>query len=404
MLSRKLLPKNVTNVIKGFACQCRNYSQNETLKKTCLYDYHVKNGGKMVPFAGWSMPVQYTEGISESHLHVRSAAGLFDVSHMLQTRVTGRDGVAFIESMIVGDVGGLKDNQGTLSVFTNEQGGILDDLIVSKTEEGYLYVVSNAGCADKDFNNMQTQAEQCRKKGMDVKVEMICNGLLALQGPSMSSVLQEGVDFDLNKLPFMTNKMATVFGIPECRVTRCGYTGEDGVEISVSPDRAEDLAQALTGSSRAKVMLIGLGARDTLRLEAGLCLYGSDIDETTTPVEGSLTWTIGKRRREEANFPGASIIVKQIKEKPQKRRVGFISAGAPARGHTKIYDESGSKLIGELTSGCPSPSLKENVSMGYVKTAFTKNGTKVKFEVRKKMIDAVVSKMPFVPSNYFSPK
>ncbi|XP_061179083.1 aminomethyltransferase, mitochondrial-like [Saccostrea echinata] len=404
MLSRKLLPKGVSNAMKGIVCQCRSYSQKESLKKTCLYDYHVKNGGKMVPFAGWSMPVQYTNGISESHLHVRSAAGLFDVSHMLQTKVTGKDRVPFIESLIVGDIEGLKDNQGTLSIFTNEKGSILDDLIVSKTEEGYLYVVSNAGCADKDYKNMKTQAENCRKKGMDVNVEMICNGLLALQGPSMAKVLQEGVDFDLNTLPFMTNKMASVFGIPDCRVTRCGYTGEDGVEISVNPDRAEDLANTLTGSSKEQVMLIGLGARDTLRLEAGLCLYGSDIDETTTPVEASLTWTIGKRRREEANFPGASIILRQINEKPERRRVGFLSSGAPARGHTKIYDESGSELIGELTSGCPSPSLKQNVSMGYIKNSHIKTGTKVKFEVRKKRLDAVVSKMPFVPSNYFSPK
>ncbi|KAK3101612.1 hypothetical protein FSP39_004844, partial [Pinctada imbricata] len=374
------------------------------LKRTVLYDFHVNHGGKMVPFAGWEMPVQYKEGISTSHLHVRSAAGLFDVSHMLQTRIHGKDRISFIESLIVGDIESLKDNQGTLSVFTNENGGILDDLIVNKTDEGYLYVVSNAGCMDKDLQNMQKRELECKKKGMDVEVEVLCNGLLALQGPAMVRVLQEGVDFDLSRLPFMTNKVMDVFGIPGCRVTRCGYTGEDGVEISVDSDKTESLAEALINSKQGEVHLTGLGARDSLRLEAGLCLYGNDIDENTSPVEASLTWTIGKRRKELANFPGASVILNQIKNKPSRRRVGFLSQGPPVRGHTKIYDESGSEVIGEVTSGCPSPSLKQNVSMGYVKLPYTKNGTKVKFEVRKKMVDGVVTKMPFVPSNYFIPK
>lgn len=375
-----------------------------TLKRTCLYDLHVHNGGKMVPFAGWEMPVQYKEGISSSHLHVRSDAGLFDVSHMLQTKVTGKDKISFIESLTVADVESLNENQGTLSVFTNDTGGILDDLIINKTSDGYLYVVSNAGCAEKDLTNMLTQAELFRNAGKEVQVDIICNGLLALQGPSMSKVLQEGVDFDLNSLPFMTNRLCSVYGIPDCRVTRCGYTGEDGVEISVPAEKSVELAIRLTSSKHGNVQLIGLGARDSLRLEAGLCLYGNDIDETTSPVEATLMWTIGKRRRDEGDFPGASVILDQIKQKPTRKRIGFISEGPPARGGTKVFDESGSKQIGELTSGCPSPSLKKNISMGYVETPFSKVGTKVQFEVRKKMVDATVSKMPFVKCHYFTGK
>ncbi|KAJ8301996.1 hypothetical protein KUTeg_020983 [Tegillarca granosa] len=371
----------------------RPFSSFQDLKRTCLYDFHVKNGGRMVPFAGWEMPVQYKTGISASHLHVRSEVGLFDVSHMLQTKITGKDSIPYIESLIE-----------LYHFLQMMQGGILDDLIVSKTTDGYLYVVSNAGCADKDFKNMQTKLEECKRKGMDVNLEVICNGLLALQGPAMSKVLQEGVDFDLSNLPFMTNKMTSVFGIPDCRVTRCGYTGEDGVEISVAANRAEELVNILLNSKAANVQPIGLGARDSLRLEAGLCLYGNDIDETTSPVEAMLTWTIGKRRRQTADFPGAKRILEEIKNKPARKRVGFLSTGPPARDGTPVYDETGEKLLGKLTSGIPSPSLKQNVAMGYIQSPYAKAGTKVKFEVRKKMVDAQVSKMPFVPNNYYMPK
>ncbi|XP_060597127.1 aminomethyltransferase, mitochondrial-like [Ruditapes philippinarum] len=371
------------------------------LLRTCLYDFHVENGGKMVPFAGWEMPVQYKDSISDSHNNVRTQAGIFDVSHMLQTKVSGKDRIQYMESLVVGDIAGLKPNQGTLSLYTNNTGGIIDDLIISNTDQGYLYVVSNAGCADKDLPLMMNQAENMRCKGLDVKVDVICKGLLALQGPGMVKVLQPGLKFDLSELPFMTTRSATVFGIDDCRVTRCGYTGEDGVEISVATERAAELAQHMLNSKDVDCRLTGLGARDSLRLEAGLCLYGNDIDENTTPIEATLAWTIGKRRKEEGGFPGADIILKQIKDKPKQRRVGFTSSGPPARGGTEIYDESGEKVIGKVTSGCPSPTLKKNVAMGYVEPAFFKPGTKVKFLVRKKMVDATVTKMPFVPTNYF---
>jgi len=376
-------------------------NQVDKLQRTCLYDFHISHGAKMVPFAGWKMPVQYKSGIKEEHLHVRKSVGIFDVSHMLQTSVDGKDSIQYMESMVVTDIAGLKNNQGTLTVFTNESGGILDDLIVNKINDNHLYVVSNAGCAEQDLALMKDTETKYQKEGKDVKLEVIDNALIAVQGPKMASVLQPGVDFDLQNLPFMTTMSAAVFGVEGCQVTRCGYTGEDGVEISIPKEGAESVVSSLLSASEASVKLIGLGARDSLRLEAGLCLYGSDIDENTTPVEAALTWLVSKSRRPKANFPGASIIIDQIKKKPSRRRVGFVSSGMPVRGGAKIFTEDGSEEIGEITSGVPSPSLNKNVSMGYIKTPLSKNGTKVKIQVRQKMLDSVVTKMPFVPSGYY---
>lgn len=257
-------------------------------KKTVLYDFHVKHGGKIVDFAGWLMPVQYKDlGIQESHLHTRTKCSLFDVSHMMQTRVFGKDRFKFIESLIVSDIKGLKPNSGTLTVFTNDRGGIIDDLIVSNTSLDYLYVVSNAGCADKDFAHLKRREQEMRDERMDVKLERIDDrALLAVQGPKMQQLLQAGVSFDMSKFPFMNTIEANVFGVEGCRVTRCGYTGEDGVEISVPLEKAAHLAETLLGQDNGNTCkLAGLGARDTLRLEAGLCLYGNDIDDTKTPIE-----------------------------------------------------------------------------------------------------------------------
>ncbi|XP_046339497.1 aminomethyltransferase, mitochondrial-like [Haliotis rufescens] len=398
---RKLRHDSIAKSVFRF----NNTSSN--LQRTCLYDFHVAQNGKMVPFAGWEMPVQYKDTISESHLHVRENVGIFDVSHMLQTKVVGKDRIEYMESLVPADVQGMKDNTGTLSVFLNEKGGILDDLIVTKTTEDYLYVVSNAGCIEKDFSNMQNRAEACRKKGLDVKVEKIQNALVAVQGPKMTKVLQPGINLDLGQLPFMTSALTSIFGIPDCRITRCGYTGEDGVEISVTDDRVEELLKLLLSSSQAEVRMAGLGARDSLRLEAGLCLYGNDITEDTTPVEANLNWVIAKRRRETGGFPGADVILNQLKLKSKGiscKRVGFLSSGPPARAGAVILDAEGQKVIGQLTSGCPSPSLKKNVSMGYVETAFSKTGTAIKFKVRQKLVDGEVVKMPFVPTKYFTGK
>ncbi|KAG7279886.1 hypothetical protein CRUP_016213, partial [Coryphaenoides rupestris] len=350
-----------------------------SLKQTVLYDFHRAHGGKMVGFAGWSMPVQY----KDSHI----------------SKVHGKDRIKFMESLVVADIAELQDNQGTLTLFTNDKGGIIDDLIVTKADQGYLYVVSNAGCADKDSALMKSRLAEFKAAGLDVDLEFLDQALIALQGPSMSRVLQAGMKEDLGKLTFMTSALATVFGIPDCRVTRCGYTGEDGVEISVPLSRVVELSEKLLANSEVK--LAGLGARDSLRLEAGLCLYGNDIDDTTTPVEATLVWTIGKRRRQARDFPGADIIVPQIKAKTARKRVGLLSTGPPVRQHTPILSPDG-KVIGEVTSGCPSPCLKKNVAIGYVEAAFAKNGTAVQVEVRKKAVPAVISKMPFVPTNYYT--
>uniref|UniRef100_A0A1D5R2H6 Aminomethyltransferase n=6 Tax=Cercopithecinae TaxID=9528 RepID=A0A1D5R2H6_MACMU len=354
---------------------CRPLScAQDVLRRTPLYDFHLAHGGKMVAFAGWSLPVQYRDSHTDSHLHTRQHCSLFDVSHMLQ---------------------------GTLSLFTNEAGGILDDLIVTNTSEGHLYVVSNAGCWEKDLALMQDKVRELQNQGRDVGLEVLDNALLALQGPTAAQVLQASVADDLKKLPFMTSAVMEVFGVSGCRVTRCGYTGEDGVEISVPAAEAVHLATALLKNPEVK--LAGLAARDSLRLEAGLCLYGNDIDEHTTPVEGSLSWTLGKRRRAAMDFPGAKVIVPQLKGKVQRRRVGLMCEGAPMRAHSPILNMEGTK-IGTVTSGCPSPSLKKNVAMGYVPCEYSRPGTMLLVEVRRKQQMAVVSKMPFVPTNYYTLK
>eukprot|EP00091_Calanus_sinicus_P013269 TRINITY_DN29488_c0_g1_i1.p1 TRINITY_DN29488_c0_g1~~TRINITY_DN29488_c0_g1_i1.p1 ORF type:complete len:253 (-),score=58.23 TRINITY_DN29488_c0_g1_i1:73-831(-) len=249
---------------------------------------------------------------------------------------------------------------------------------------------------------MSKKEQEMKKMGKDVTLEFIEDrGLVALQGPTMMTCLQPLTNIDLSKLGFMTSTVGVVAGIEGCRITRCGYTGEDGVEISVLEKDCANLVEALLNSA-GNPALAGLGARDSLRLEAGLCLYGNDIDATTTPVEATLAWTIPKTRRATGGFPGAEIILKQLKEGADKKRVGFLSKGPPARGHTNVLDAEGNK-VGELTSGCPSPSIGSgtNVSMGYVNKSVSKLGTPLFLQVRNKKIETTVSKMPFVPANYF---
>ncbi|XP_059966212.1 aminomethyltransferase, mitochondrial isoform X2 [Mesoplodon densirostris] len=332
-------------------------SAQDVLRRTPLYDFHLAHGGKMVAFAGWNLPVQYRDSHVDSHLHTRRHCSLFDVSHMLQTKIFGHDRVKLMESLVVGDIAELKPNQDKV----------------------------------RELQNM----------GSDVGLEVMDNALLALQGPTAAQVLQAGVADDLRKLPFMTSAVMEVFGVSGCRVTRCGYTGEDGVEISVLAAEAVRLATALLENPEVK--LAGLAARDSLRLEAGLCLYGNDIDEHTTPVEGNLSWTLGKRRRAAMDFPGASVIVPQLKGKVQRRRVGLTCEGAPVRAHNPILSMEGT-VLGAVTSGCPSPCLKKNVAMGYVPYEYSRPGTLLLVEVRRKQQMAMVSKMPFVPTNYYTLK
>ncbi|NXX25725.1 GCST protein, partial [Nicator chloris] len=357
----------------------------------------------MVPFAGWTLPLHYGQGHLQSHLHTRRHCSLFDVSHMLQTLVYGRDRIRFMESLVVGDIAELKPGQGTLTLLTNEKGGITDDLIVTNTSEDHLYVVSNAACADKDLAILRDRAAQLQATGSDVHLEVSDNALLALQGsPSMARVLQAGLSDDLAKLSFMNSITTTVFGVPGCRVTRCGYTGEDGVEISVPAARAVELAEQLLGVP--DVWLAGLAARDSLRLEAGLCLYGNDIDETVTPAEAGLMWTLGKRRRVAMDFPGASVIMAQVKDKPRRRRVGLTCGHGMDRGWPGPAQFPYPHIPGTVTSGCPSPCLGKNIAMGYVEAAHSRAGTELTVEVRKKQHPAVITKMPFVPTQYYMAK
>lgn len=369
---------------------------------TPLHDFHVVQGGKMVDFAGYRLPVQYSDlGISASHLHTRKHCSLFDVSHMLQSKVHGKDRINFMESLTVADVAGLKTNQGSLSVFTLPNGGIVDDLIVTKADN-HLYVVSNAGRREQDIPLMRAKEEEMKVEGKDVALELLEDrGLLALQGPTMMQCLQPLTSLPLDNLAFMHSALAEVAGI-QCRVTRCGYTGEDGVELSCPAQQTEALAQAILASD-GQPRLAGLGARDSLRLEAGLCLYGNDIDEGTTPIEGGLAWTVAKPRRFKQDFPGAQVILEQLKNGVSRRRVGLLSRGAPARGSTVVINAQGEK-VGVVTSGCPSPSLGKgiNVSMAYVEKSSAKAGTELALQVRGKDIPATVTKMPFVPTNYFT--
>lgn len=355
----------------------------------------------MVPFAGYSMPVQYTEGIKESHLFVRESAGLFDVSHMGQIRLHGNDRVSFLESLVVADVAAIPEHSAQLSVMTVPSGGILDDTIITNFGDR-LGMVINAGCKDKDLAHIRQHISDANAKGKDISLEVIeDHELLALQGPKAMLVLQELVptEEDLTKMAFMKAKHMSVAGIP-CLVTRCGYTGEDGFEISVPGEKTIELFENLT--SRKEVLPIGLGARDSLRLEAGLCLYGNDIDETTSPVEAGLTWTIGKRRREEGGFLGADTILKHLNDGVSRRRMGFvIGKGAPARGGEDILNNDGD-VVGKVTSGGFSPSLGKAIGMGYADKPYNKSGTSLKVQVRSRVNDIEVKKMPLVPAQYYS--
>lgn len=374
--------------------------------KTPLYDLHSKYGGKLVDFAGFLLPVQYSDmSVSASHLFTRKSASIFDVSHMLQTNVRGKDCIAWFESITPVDLKGMPHGSSSLTVFLTPEGGIIDDLIVTKVNDEALYIVSNAGRLDVDKEHMMATSEIYRKQGKDVSVEfwdVSQRALIAVQGPKAAAAVQALTNLPLNDLTFMTSAVGSVAGV-ECRVTRCGYTGEDGVEISIPSNKADVVTESLLKSNDVK--LAGLGARDSLRLEAGLCLYGNDIDESITPVEASLTWLIAKRRRAEANFPGANRIVRQIKEGVDRRRIGIrMEAGAPARKDALLKDPTTSEVIGKVTSGCPSPSLGGNVGMGYVAEKLKKNGTELLVNVRGKDISCVVAKMPFVPSKYYIKK
>ncbi|KAI1720476.1 aminomethyltransferase folate-binding domain-containing protein [Ditylenchus destructor] len=380
-------------------CMLRGYSSGSQLKKTFLHDLHVRNGGKMVPFAGFSMPVQYSDlSIGDSAKHTRSHVSIFDVSHMLQTEIRGKHREQFMESLTTADIDQLSTNTGALSVFTNEKGGILDDLILSKTDDDSIYVVTNAECIDKDLPYLQENSAKWRQKGKDVEVNVLEDrGLIAVQGPEMVKLLESQTDVDLSKLYFMHTTVGTVCGVKDCRVTRCGYTGEDGVEISVPGEKIAMVVEQLLSSQAAVTKLAGLGARDALRIEAGLCLYGNDIREDTTPVEAA------KRRRQTLGFPGAEKIVEQLEKKNYpKRRVGLSSqSGRAPRGHLPISDPINQGAVGFVTSGCPSPNLGINIAMGYVDAHDAQVGKVLNVDFGGKTEKVTVTKLPFVQSRYY---
>ncbi|AXK39486.1 glycine cleavage system aminomethyltransferase GcvT [Crenobacter cavernae] len=366
---------------------------NAPLNHTPLYDLHVELGAKMVPFAGYAMPVQYPLGILKEHQHTRLQAGLFDVSHMGQVKLIGPDAAAALETLVPVDIQDLPTGMQRYALFTDENGAILDDLMVSNFGD-CLYVVVNAACKEQDIAHMK------KHLGCEV-VELSDRALLALQGPSAAAVLAR-LSPAVAELKFMQNAQLELAGVL-CYVSRSGYTGEDGYEISVPADKAEQLARLLL--AEPEVEAIGLGARDSLRLEAGLCLYGHDIDKATTPIEGSLLWAISKNRRpggeREGGYPGADVVARQIADGVEKKRVGFVVKDkVPVREGAEITDENGN-VIGKVTSGGFGPSFAGPVGMGYVGIEHAAAGTALFAIVRGKPISIEVAKTPFVPQRYY---
>ena len=363
------------------------------LKLTPLHALHRELGARLVPFAGYEMPVQYPSGILAEHAHTRVAAGLFDVSHMGQVRLTARPGnnaARALEALVPGDIAGLAPGQQRYTQFTNDAGGILDDLMVTSTGDHLLLVV-NAACKDADLVHVQKHLSAV------CEVEpMFARGLLALQGPLAARALARLAPA-VAAMKFMTGAFAVIGGT-RCYVTRSGYTGGDGFEISTPGDAAEAIARKLLAQPEVKP--IGLGARDSLRLEAGLCLYGHDIDTATTPIEAGLLWSIGKERRALGGYPGAAVIKRQIVEGAPRRRVGLLPEGkAIAREGAGIVVAG--MAVGKVTSGGFAPSLGRAVAMGYVERDHSANGTKVELIVRGKPVPGGIVPMPFVKHAYF---
>lgn len=367
-------------------------ADNSDLLKTPLFTLHQELGGKMVPFAGYAMPVQYPLGVMGEHNHTRSAAGLFDVSHMGQVIITGPGADSWMETLVPGDIKDLALNHIRYSMFTNEQGGIMDDLMITKREND-LFLVVNAACKAQDIAHMRAHLPS----GLSLS-EVTNRALIALQGPKAARVLSRFTS-GADQMDFMTYAEVNICGA-KCYLSRSGYTGEDGYEISIPADKAEKICRALLAED--DVQPIGLGARDSLRLEAGLCLYGHDLTPKTTPVEAALLWAIGKRRREKGGFPGDTIIQNQIAAKNYARkRVGILPTGrAPAREGTVITDNNDNE-IGRVTSGGFGPTFGGPVAMGYVAKEFTAVDTEIFLSVRGKKMPARVAKTPFVPQRYY---
>jgi aminomethyltransferase len=370
------------------------------LKRTGLYDLHLELGGKMVPFAGYDMPVQYPSGVLKEHLHTRAAAGLFDVSHMGQVVLRPKAGMEALklafEAMMPVAVLGLATGRQRYGLFTNDAGGILDDLMFAERGED-LFVVVNAACKEADVAHMRAHLSDVAE--VDVIED---RALLALQGPAAELALSSLIPA-VSTMRFMDVLTAsTVFG--EIWISRSGYSGEDGFELSIPEGGAVSFAKSLLADPQ--VAPIGLGARDSLRLEAGLCLYGHDMDTATTPVEANLGWAIQKARRaggaREGGFPGADAILAQLADGPTRLRVGLLPEGrAPMREGVTLFDAAeGGAAIGQITSGGFGPSVEAPIAMGYVPTALSSTGTRLWGELRGKRQPLTVAPLPFRPSTY----
>ena len=368
-------------------------TQPESLKRTPLFDLHRELGAKIVPFAGYEMPVQYPAGIIAEHQHTRTAAGLFDVSHMGQIRLAADDfddAAKALERLVPGDIRGLESGRMRYTQFTNPSGGILDDLMAARMGEQLLLVVN---AARKEADAAHLRAHLAGLARVEERPE---RALIAVQGPSAAAVIAR-LDPRAEAMAFMSIADLSLGGVP-CIASRSGYTGEDGFEISMPAEDAIAIARLLLAQPEVKP--IGLGARDSLRLEAGLCLYGHDIDESTTPVEAGLTWSIGKRRRTEGGFLGAAPILEQIAQGAPRKRVGILPQGrAPARENTDVTDAKGG-LFGRITSGGFGPTLGGPICMGYVDRAHAAEGTELALLVRGTPRPGRVAPLPFVPHRY----
>ncbi len=370
------------------------------LKKTPLHALHLSLGARMVPFAGYDMPVQYPAGVMKEHLHTRTEAGLFDVSHMGQIIVKAKSGsyedaALALESLVPVDILGLAEGRQRYGFFTDDTGCILDDLMITHLDD-HLFVVVNAACKEADIAHLKAHiGDQC-------DITVLDRALIALQGPRAVEVLAE-LWADVAAMKFMDVRHCRLHDV-SCLVSRSGYSGEDGFEISIPSDKAVDVTMRLL--EHPDVQAIGLGARDSLRLEAGLCLYGNDIDTTTSPVEAALEWAMQKARRgngaRAGGFPGSGRILSELENGAARRRVGLKPEGkAPVRGHAKLYADAEGKIeIGEVTSGGFGPSVEGPVAMGYVPLSHAAAGTLVYAEVRGKYLPITVSALPFVTPTY----
>ncbi|MCH9697633.1 MAG: glycine cleavage system aminomethyltransferase GcvT [Gammaproteobacteria bacterium] len=365
-------------------------------QRTPLYSLHVELDAKMTSFGGYCLPVSYPTGIIKEHLHTRSKAGLFDISHMGQICLSGQHIDDELETLVPGNLSDLNNNSLRYTVLTNQSGGIIDDLIISRINNQWILVVNAS-------NKYQVYEYICRHIADNIQTELLNQEcMLALQGPAAATVMQSFVSDGLDDIAFMTVRAVELADIP-CRLSRCGYTGEDGFEISVHRGQVQQLASLLL--NHPDVLPIGLGARDTLRLEAGLCLYGQDIDTSTTPEEAGLSWVIDrnylKNNGKRPKFPGHRLILEHIQNGTERQRIGLIASGRiSVRAGTELYDDH-EKLAGVVTSGGYAPSLGKPIAMAYVKQDYTETGSVLVAKTRGRAIETQVTPMPFVSHRYY---